>query len=445
MQKVFVLDKRGEPLMPCHPARARRLLKQRRAVVARRVPFTIRLKDRVGGEVQPVRLKIDPGSKTTGMALVRENGDEGEVLHLAELHHKRGIRKRMEQRRNYRRRRRSANLRYRPPRFLNRSACRREGRLPPSLSSRVDHVETWVRRYRRLVPVSSMSVELARFDTQRMGNPEISGVEYQQGELAGYEVREYLLEKWGRRCAYCGVDNVRLEVEHIVPRRRGGGSRVSNLAISCHDCNQKKGNRTASEFGHPEVQEQARQPLRDAAAVNATRWAIYQVLAATDLPVEVGTGGRTKYNRTRLGLPKTHALDAVCVGASMPDKVSGLDGTAALSIRAVGCGSYQRTRVDRHGFPRGYLMRTKSVEGFRTGDLVRAVVPKGKYAGVHEGVVAVRRSGYFAIRRGGKLAADGIPARYCRLVQRADGYTYEKGEATSSPDSMSGVSAAEIL
>ena len=434
MQEVFVLDKRGNPLMPCHPARARKLLKQGRAVVARRAPFTIRLKDQVGGKVQPVRLKIDPGSKTTGLALVREGGDQAEVLHLAELHHRRGVHRRMEQRRNYRRRRRSANLRYRPPRFLNRATSRREGRLPPSLSSRVDHVETWVRRYRRLAPVSSVSVELARFDMQKMVNPEISGVEYQQGELAGYEVREYLLEKWGRRCAYCGVENVPLEIEHIVPKSRGGSNRVSNLTISCRGCNQEKGSRTAAEFGHPQVQAQARQSLKDAAAVNATRWAIYRVLAATGLPVEMGTGGRTKYNRTRLGLPKTHALDAVCVGASTPDGIIGLNGAAALTIRAVGRGSYQRTRVTRHGFARGYLMRQKSVEGFRTGDLVRALVPTGKYAGVHEGGVAVRKSGYFAIRRGGKLAADGISARYCQLVQRADGYTYEKGEAASSHD-----------
>ena len=169
--------------MPCHPARARKLLKQGRAVVARRAPFTIRLKDRVGGTVQPVRLKIDPGSRTTGMSLLRECKDDAEVLHLADLHHKRGIRKRMDQRRNYRRRRRSANLRYRPPRFLNRAASQREGRLPPSLGARVDNVETWVRRYRQLAPVSSISVELARFDMQKMQNPEISGVEYQQGEL----------------------------------------------------------------------------------------------------------------------------------------------------------------------------------------------------------------------------------------------------------------------
>lgn len=434
MQKVFVLDKRGSPLMPCHPARARELLRRGQAVVHKRAPFTIRLKERVGGDVQAVRLKIDPGSRTTGIALLREGDRDAKVLHLAELHHKRGVRKRMEQRRNYRRRRRSANLRYRAPRFRNRASSRRKGRLPPSLSSRVDQVASWVQRYRRLAPISAISVELARFDTQKLQNPEIDGVEYQQGELFGYEVREYLLEKWGRKCAYCGVENVPLQVEHIVPRSQSGSSRVSNLTLACQKCNQEKGSQTAAEYGYPEVQARAQRPLKDAAALNATHWAIFHRLRETGLPVEVGTGGRTKYNRTQLGLPKTHALDAVCVGASTPGKITGTEKTAVLTIRAVGQGSYQRTRVDKYGFPRGYLMQHKSVEGFRTGDLVRAVVPQGKYAGVYQGVVAVRRSGYFAIRRNGKLVADGISVRYCRLIQRADGYTFEKGEAASSPD-----------
>lgn len=177
MQKVFVLDRNKRPLMPTHPARARQLLKSGRAVVHKRVPFTIRLKDRVGGEVQPVRLKIDPGSRTTGIAIVREDDDKVEVLHLAELHHRTMIKKKMDQRRNYRRRRRTANLRYRKPRFLNRR--RPKGWLPPSLRARVDNIMSWVRRYQGLVPITEISVELARFDTQKLQNPEISGVEYQ--------------------------------------------------------------------------------------------------------------------------------------------------------------------------------------------------------------------------------------------------------------------------
>jgi 5-methylcytosine-specific restriction endonuclease McrA len=421
MQQVFVLDKRGQPLMPTHPARARQLLGSGRAVVHKRVPFTIRLKDRVGGDVQPVRLKIDPGSRTTGLAIVREDGDKMAVLHLAELHHKTTIKKKLEQRRNYRRRRRSANLRYRKPRFLNRA--RPKGWLPPSLRARVDNVLSWVRRYRKLVPVTALSVELARFDTQKLVNPEIKGVEYQQGTLFGYELREYLLEKWGRRCAYCGAENVPLQVEHIVPKIRGGSDRVSNLTLACGHCNQDKGNRTAAEYGHPRIQTLARQPLRDAAAVNATRWALWRKLTATGLPVEVGTGGRTKYNRIRLRLPKTHALDALCVGASTPERVE-LNGIGLLAIRARGRGQYRRTLVTASGFPRGYLMRQKEVRGFRTGGLVRAVVPKGKYAGRHEGMVLVRKSGYFDIKRNGQLVAQGISARHFRRLQRFDGYGY---------------------
>jgi 5-methylcytosine-specific restriction endonuclease McrA len=424
--KVFVLDKRGNPLMPCHPARARQLLAQGRAVVHRQAPFTIRLKDRVGGAVQPVRLKVDPGSRVTGFALVREQKeqDQAEVLHLAELHHKPGIRQKMVKRRAYRRRRRSARLRYRAPRFQNRR--REEGWLPPSLRSRVEQVATWVRRYGQLVPLAAISLEWVRFDTHKLVNPEVSGVAYQQGTLHGYEVREYLLEKWGRRCAYCGAEEVPLQIEHIVPKVRGGSDRVSNLTLACGPCNQAKGSLTAEEYGHPAVQAQARQPLRDAAAVNATRWAIYGLLADTGLPLEAGTGGRTKYNRVRLGLPKSHALDALCVGASTPAHILGLDGAETLVLRARGRGQYRRTNVDKHGFPRGYLPREKGVLGFRTGDLVRAEVPGGKYAGAHEGVVLVRRSGYFDVRRNGARVAQGVHARHFRLLQRDDGYGYER-------------------
>ncbi len=147
-----------------------------------------------------------------------------------------------------------------------------------------------------------------------MQDPEVVGVEYAQGELFGYEVREYLLEKWGRRCAYCGRAGVPLEVEHVVPRSRGGSHRVCNLTLACKPCNQAKGARTATEFGHPEVQARAKRTLRDAAAVNSTRWAIHRGLHKTGLIVEVGTAARTKRNRVSQGLRKAHWVDAACVG-----------------------------------------------------------------------------------------------------------------------------------
>src|SRR4051794_15214573 len=229
---VFVVDKHKKPLMPCSEKRARLLLERKRAVVHRRYPFTIRIKDRTVEDctVQDVRLKIDPGAQTTGVALVREAEDGQHVLHLSEITHRsRAIRKRMQQRAAFRRRRRSAHLHYRARRFDNRR--RPKSWLPPSLQSRVDGTAAWVRRYRRLAPITAISVEHVRFDMQAMQQPGIRGVQYQQGTLAGYEVREYLLEKWQRRCTYCGAQGVPLNVEHIQPRARGGGDRVSNLCL----------------------------------------------------------------------------------------------------------------------------------------------------------------------------------------------------------------------
>jgi 5-methylcytosine-specific restriction endonuclease McrA len=315
---VFVLSFDGQPLDPCHEARARKLLKTGRAAVWRTYPFTIRLKNRTQAEsvVHNHRLKIDPGSKTTGLAIVQEG--IARVVWAGELTHRgEQIRAALLTRRAVRHSRRQRHTRYRPARFDNRR--RKDGWHPPSLNHRILTTLTWVGRLRHLCPIAAISMELIRFDTQLMENAEISGVEYQQGDLAGYEVREYLLAKWGRACAYCGKGNLPLQVEHLIPKMRGGSSRVNNLTLACGDCNQKKGNRTAAEFGFSHLMEQAKAPLKDAAAMNSVRWALWRSLSALGLPLEVGTGGRTKWNRTRLGWDKTHWRDAACIGASTPD------------------------------------------------------------------------------------------------------------------------------
>ena len=467
---VFVLDKRKQPLMPCSEKRARILLERGRARVHRMVPFTIRLVDRLQADsvLQPLRLKLDPGSKTTGLALVREKEtvdvSTGEIVHaitilmLLELKHRgHAIRDALTSRGAFRRRRRG-NLRYRPARFDNRT--KPEGWLAPSLQHRVDTVLAWVNRLMRLAPITALSQELVRFDMQKIQNPEISGVGYQQGTLLGYEVREYLLEKWGRECVYCGAEHTPLEIDHIHPRSKGGSDRVSNLTIACHDCNQAKGNMPLEQFltKSPErvrkILARAKTPLRDAAAVNSTRWALFQRLKATNLLVEAASGGRTKWNRHRLQVPKEHCLDAACVG-----RVDVIErwNQSVLSIKATGRGSYQRTRLTKHGFPRGYLTRSKSAFGFQTGDMVKTVVTKGKKAGAYLGRVAIRASGSFNIQSSTGLV-QGIHHRFCSLIQRADGYRYlwtkidfQQGEAgtgaaraaaLSLPGLSSGVSRA---
>ena len=138
------------------------------------------------------------------------------MVWAAELAHRgEAVKARLDQRRACRHSRRQRHTRYRPARFANRR--RQEGWLPPSLESRIANTLTWVERLRRWCPIGAITLELVKFDTQLLQNAEISGVEYQQGQLAGYEIREYLLEKWGRRCAYCRATDRPLQVEHIVP------------------------------------------------------------------------------------------------------------------------------------------------------------------------------------------------------------------------------------
>ena len=422
MSFVFVLSSDGQPLDPCHPARARQLLDHGKAAVWRRYPFTIRLSERSVAErvTHPHRLKLDPGSKTTGIAVVAET--TGRVVWAGELTHRgQAIRDALLSRRASRRSRRQRKTRYRQPRFLNRR--RPAGWLAPSLQHRVATTLTWVNRLRRFVPVTAISTEMVRFDTQLLENAEISGVAYQQGTLAGYEVREYLLEKWGRRCAYCGATNTPLQVEHIVPRARGGSDRISNLALACEPCNIKKGTQTAAEFGHPDIQAQARRPLKDAAAVNTTRWALYQHLIATGLPVEVGTGGHTKFNRTRLGLEKAHWHDAACVGASTPEALD-VRGVRPLLITATGHGNRQMAGLNRYGFPIRHRQRKKRHFGFQTGDIARATVTTGTKQGVYIGRVAVRAIGAFNITTTTSAKIQGLNHRFFRTVHRSDGYTY---------------------
>ncbi|PPT07006.1 HNH endonuclease [Geitlerinema sp. FC II] len=421
---VFVLDTKRQPLAPCHPARARELLAKGKAAIYRRYPFTIVLNRAVGDVPPSYQLKIDPGSQTTGLALVNRS----QLVWGAELQHRGArIKAKLATRRVCRRNRRNRKTRYRKPRFLNRT--RPKGWLPPSLNHRVETTMTWVNRLRKLCPIVCVSQELVRFDTQKLQNPEVSGIEYQQGELLGYEVREYVLQKWGRKCVYCGVENVPLEVEHIQPQSKGGSDRVSNLTLACRPCNQSKGNRDVREFllEKPSVLErilrQAKTPLKDAAAVNATRWQLYQRLKETGLPVEVGTGGLTKFNRTRLGLPKAHWLDAACVGETPSLHLAT---ETPIAILSKGHSTRFRTLIDRYGFPRAVRQTKAQVNGLQAGDIVRAIVPNGKYRGQWTGAIAgVRKKRPPALRPFGKKQIDLTAQTQIQIVHKQDGYEYD--------------------
>jgi 5-methylcytosine-specific restriction endonuclease McrA len=418
---TFVLNQDRQPLNPVHPAAARKLLAQSQAAIFRKFPFTIILKEQSTLEIQALEIKIDPGSKVTGLAILCGS----KLIWAAKLTHRGAtIKAALLSRRQLRRGRRARKTRYRPARFLNRT--RPKGWLAPSLQHRVDTTLTWVRKLMRVAPIQSIAQELVRFDMQQMVNPEISNLEYQQGTLAGYEAREYLLEKWDRKCSYCGIENVQLQIEHIIPRAKSGSNRISNLCLACDSCNKKKGTLDIEIFlaKKPDVLKrilsQAKRPLKDAAAVNSTRWALFNALKLTGLPVATGTGGQTKFNRIRLNLEKRHYLDAACIGEVLELKVLT---NQPLLVKCQGHGTRQACRTNKFGFPNRYVPKFKFIHGFQTGDIVKAIVTGGKKIGTYIGRVGVRSTGNFNVSTKNGLV-QGISHKYCQIVHAKDGYNY---------------------
>ncbi len=349
---VYVLNMRGQPLMPTTPGKAIKLLKRRKAKIVKRLPLTIQFVNYATGEnKQTIELGIDSGYTTIGFSAISGKKE----LAAGEVAVRTDIPEKLTERRAYRRGRRNRHQWYREARFDNRG--REDGWLTPSMNHRQKTHINLIEKLKKILPVTSITIEVASFDTQKMQNPEITGVEYQQGELRGYEVREYLLEKFQRECAYCGKTDIPLEVEHIVPKSRGGSDRVSNLTISCHKCNQKKGNKTAEEFGHPEVQEQAKQSLKATAFMNTVRW-----MLVNQLNCNYTYGYITKHNRIKLGLEKSHANDAFVI-AGGTSQTRAIPYTVKQNRR-----NNRALQLNRNGFKPS--IRRKRYE-FQPNDLVR--------------------------------------------------------------------------
>src|SRR6266852_9995536 len=226
---VYVRNLDGAALMPCTLAKARKLLRADKAKIITYRPFTIQLTWKCEGQVQPVTCGIDKGSSTTGLACVGND----QVLLAAEIHHRRDVKDKMDDRRDRRKSRRARQW-YRPKRFLNRATNRRSERLPPSIKTNVEEVIRVVRQIP--LPLSSLLIEDVQVDIARLNNPELEGSQYQEPTRLDENLRIACLMRDGYTCQQCGKQTCRLEAHHIVFREQGGKDTLANLLCLCERC-----------------------------------------------------------------------------------------------------------------------------------------------------------------------------------------------------------------
>ncbi len=371
---VYVISVDGRPLMPCSPRKARVLLRDGKAKVLRREPFTIKLLQKSGNAVQEIVGGVDTGSKKIGVAAV----GNGKVLYQAEVTPRQNVKCRMAQRLMYRRNRRGRKTRYRPARWQNRASMRAEGRLAPSIRSKVDSHKREMAFVESIVPITRWIVEVADFDIHKIINPEVEGKGYQEGDKKGfYNVKTYVLHRDEYKCQSKrkGPHSEKLHVHHIQFRSLGGTDAPSNLVTLCERC-------------HEELHEGLWEykPRKKPCTKHATEIGIVKGALQRELKFTATYGYETKFNRESVhGLPKSHMADAVAIAS--PDRAVVQVCTPYRKVH-VAKGDYQlhKGQHSQTRIPRGKLF------GIRKYD--RVITPKG--IGY---VYGKRATGFFEVRQ----------------------------------------------
>lgn len=356
--KVYVLNQDGEPLMPCPPAVARLLLKDDRAKVVSRTPFTIKLLYQATDYTQPLTLGVDTGSSKLGAAVV--NDQNGEVVYMSEVELRNDITGKMEQRRMYRRNRRNRKTRYRKPRFLNRKNSIKSGRFPPTVQSKINAHIREIQFVKSIMPISHIILETGTFDPHALKNPAVLKNKwlYQRGTNFGYaNTKAYVLHRDGYACQHCkGKSGSRkLEVHHIEFRSDCGSNNESNLIVLCDVCHKAlhNGNMILKKNG------ERKGNLAHATQMNVIR---SQLLQATQ--AEETFGYITKEIRQWMDLPKTHFYDAVAIASQAAEVFFGTQ--RVLMKKCVAKGDRQQTK----GVRSEKRMSTGKIGGFRKFDKV---------------------------------------------------------------------------
>lgn len=411
---VFVLNQRHEPLMPCSPRKARILLRDGKAKVVKRTPFTIQLTTATGETKQEIILGVDAGSKTIGLSATTKKAE----LFSAEVALRTDIVDLLSTRRQNRRTKRN-RLRYRKARFLNRVSSKKKGWLAPSIQCKIQTHLSLVEKMHKILPVSKIIVEVASFDIQKIKNPGITGEEYQQGEQLGFwNSREYVLFRDGHKCK--GKKNCKnkiLNVHHIESRKTGGDS-PSNLVTLCTECH--------SDFhkGKLKLNLKRGQSFRDAAFMGIMRWAFYNKLKESYANVSLTYGYITKNIRIINNLPKEHRIDALCITGNYLAEQS----KQWYFIKKVRCHNRQIHKAKTlKGGIRKLNQAQFEVKGFRLFDKV-------EYNNKEYFVFGRRNTGFFDIRTldGEKVSKGSISCKKLSLLERRKTLLYERRMAIPS-------------
>jgi RRXRR protein/HNH endonuclease len=397
---VYVRNLDGTALMPCTPAKARKLLRAGKAKIIAHRPFTIQLTWQCEGQVQPVTCGIDKGSSTTGLACV----GNGQVLLAADIHHRRDVKDKMQERRDRRKSRRARRW-YRPKRFLNRASSKRSRRLPPSIKTNAEEVIRVVVRIP--LPISQLVVEDVQVDLARLTTPHLVGSQYQDPTRLDENLRIACLMRDGYTCQQCGKRGVRLQAHHLAFRQHGGKDTLSNLLTLCEACHQRlhQGKITLKVTGVSGHLDQIAQRTMQGKS------SLYAVLGK-HAPLSTLFGYQTATFRMWRGLPKTHIIDALCLATYHTRAVVPVPVTNVYQIGF----RPRQTRKQYHSLPqkgkgRVHYQVNDELMGFHKGDIV---LVKNRYV---KQINAIYSVGRLAFRRVKGEPPSALP-RDCRLLER---------------------------
>jgi hypothetical protein len=404
---IYVCNLDGTALMPCTAAKARHLLRAAKAQIIAHRPFTIQLTWQCEAQIQPITCGIDKGSSTTGLACI---GNE-QVLLAAEIHHRRDVKEKMDDRRDRRKSRRQRKW-YRPKRFANRASSKRSGRLPPSIKTNVEEVIRVVRQIP--LPISQIVIEDVQVDIARLNTPGLQGNQYQDPTRLDENLRMACLMRDSYQCQQCGKKGVRLQAHHIVYREHGGKDTLANVLTLCETCHHqlhagKITLKVTGVSGH--LDQIAQRSMQGKSHLYAT--------LGGKTPLSTLFGYQTASLRKIRGLPKTHLIDALCLATYHTGELIREPESNVYSIRF----RPRQTRKQFHSLPqkgkgRVPYQRYEELKGFRKGDLV---LVKKKWV---KQVNAIYAEGRLAFRRVKGEPANAKPED-CRLLEREQTILWE--------------------